>query len=143
MTAQKDRITRQLTGLGAAWAITSDKFISPDDEFGAMPTYHIHPDASYPHINSIERFDTLREIEEWIKDTRQAQQEHAEQLARECENHMLRSLTELATLTSIERGTLDAAVRAGRLDATRSGNTWLATLVNVKAYKARYTPRPR
>lgn len=143
MTAQKDRISRQLTALGAAWAVTKDKCVLPDDGFGAMPSYHIHPDQSHSHQNDIVRFYYLADLEQWIRETRQAQQEHAERLARECENYMLRSLTELSVLTGVNRETLYKAAQSGRLDAEQSGTIWLATLADVKMFKARYIPRPR
>jgi len=66
MTAQKDRITHLLSEIGAAWAVREDKCILPDDGFDAKPTYHVHPDASEPHVNYIQRFTSLKELEAWI-----------------------------------------------------------------------------
>ena len=70
MSAQKARITKQLEKRGMAWAVRADKFCDPNDPLencaAGKRTYHIHPDASYPHWNSVERFNSLREIEEWL-----------------------------------------------------------------------------
>jgi len=66
MSKQHDRITKKLQEQGRAWAVRTDKFIDPNDDFGAKPTYHVHPNASYPHQTDICRFDSLNEIEEWL-----------------------------------------------------------------------------
>ena len=68
---QHTRITRKLKKKGMAWAVRSDKYICTNHNCcnvleGDKPAYHIHPDASYPHQNSIERFASLREIEETL-----------------------------------------------------------------------------
>jgi len=68
MSKQHDRITKELQEQGRAWAVRSDKHISPDDEWDAKPTYHVHPNASYPHQSDICRFDSLNEIEEWLNE---------------------------------------------------------------------------
>lgn len=67
MSARKERITNDLLELGACYAVSSEKTILPNDGYGARPSYHVHPDASYPHQNSIERFDTLADLEEYIE----------------------------------------------------------------------------
>ena len=76
VTAQKDRITRALAEIGAAWAATMDKCILTDDpledQIAGRATYHIHPDATHPHVNSIQRFDSLVELEDWIRERRPA-----------------------------------------------------------------------
>lgn len=70
---QKDRITKKLLERGASWAIRSDKFCDPNDSLEAQAagkkTYHIHPDASYPHWDSVQRFDSLAAIEDWLDET--------------------------------------------------------------------------
>lgn len=63
----KDTITKGLQGIGACWAVTSSKTILPDDGFEAKPSYHVHPDCSYPHQNHIKRFYSLEEIADYIK----------------------------------------------------------------------------
>lgn len=63
----KQQITQKLQSVGAAWAVRSDKWISPNDGFGAKATYHVHPDASYPHQSHIKRFDNLEEVAGYAK----------------------------------------------------------------------------
>lgn len=71
MSPQHERITRKLTALGAAWAVRSDKYTSPDDSLddraSGRKTWHVHPDASEPDQRSIRQFDTLAELEAWIQ----------------------------------------------------------------------------
>ncbi len=70
MSKQKTKITARLQNIGAAWAIRTDKFCDANDPLencaAGRKTYHIHPDQSYPHWNSVQRFDTLAEIEDWL-----------------------------------------------------------------------------
>lgn len=63
----KQKITRILSAEGMAWAVSANKVILPEDGFDARPTYHIHPDASYPHQNEMMRFASLREIADWLE----------------------------------------------------------------------------
>jgi len=67
----KRQITEKLIEKGMAWAVRSDKYTDPndplEDQVNRRKTWHIHPNASYPHQNDIVRFDTLAEIEEWIE----------------------------------------------------------------------------
>jgi len=63
-------ISKCLKARGAAWAVQAAKYCSPDDplenQIKGRRTWHIHPDANYPHQNSIKRFDTLDQIEQWL-----------------------------------------------------------------------------
>ena len=72
MSKQHDRITEKFSKFGIAWAVRSDKFCSPDDPLEAQAngtkTYHVHPDASHPHVNDILRFSSLVAIEEWLNE---------------------------------------------------------------------------
>lgn len=70
----KQQITQKLSELGAAWAVTSAKTVLPNDGFDAKPTYHVHPDASYPHQNSIKRFDNLNEVAGYVDARERANQ---------------------------------------------------------------------
>jgi len=76
MTKQKDRITSLLEQIGACWAVTMDKCVLSDDsiedQMNNRTTYHIHPDQSHPHVNSIQRFTSLKKLEAWIKEQRPA-----------------------------------------------------------------------
>ena len=60
----KQQITKKFAALGMAWAVRSDKFQDVNDD---KAYYHVHPDASYPHQNSIKRFDNLDEVAEYVK----------------------------------------------------------------------------
>lgn len=63
MSKQKQQISQKLVEAGACWAVTDRKCILPGDGYGATPSYHIHPDASYPHENQIRRFSDLETLE--------------------------------------------------------------------------------
>jgi hypothetical protein len=71
MSKKKDRITKGLKEIGAAWAVRNDRYCSPndplEDQVARKRTYHVHPDASYPHQNHIIRFRNLDEIAAYIK----------------------------------------------------------------------------
>lgn len=60
------QITAAMQQLGMAWAVRSDKYVDPNDPFGSKPTYHVHPDHSYPHQNSIKRFDNLAQVSDYV-----------------------------------------------------------------------------
>lgn len=68
---RKERISRQLREIGAAWAVTDAKTVFPGDGFDAKPTYHVHPDADNPHEGRIRRFETLDQLEGWLRLVRQ------------------------------------------------------------------------
>ena len=74
----KKQITQKLAAVGAAWAVRSDKHVSPNDGFGAKATYHVHPDVSYPHQNHIKRFDNLDEVAGYAKAREAAQNASSE-----------------------------------------------------------------
>jgi len=70
--ASKKKVTIGLGEIGASWATRSDKFVSPDDGFGAKPTYHVHPDVSRPEQSAVLNFRTLKEIEGYIEARKKA-----------------------------------------------------------------------
>lgn len=74
MKMSKRQITEKLSELGAAWAVTDAKTVLPNDGFGAKPTYHVHPDASYPHQDSIKRFGNLDELAGYVDARERANQ---------------------------------------------------------------------
>lgn len=74
--ATRKQIEQGLEDIGACWAVRSDKYISPDDDYDARPMYHVHPDASYPHVRSIKRFESLNELWSWIKACKQSAELH-------------------------------------------------------------------
>ena len=65
MTTRK-QVEQGLEDIGACWAVRSDKYVGADDGYDARPTYHVHPDAGYPHVNAIKRFESLDELANWI-----------------------------------------------------------------------------
>ena len=87
MTKQHEMVTKGLTEIGAAWAVRSDRYICTNRQCcdylaGDRRAYHVHPDASYPHQNSIKRFSNLDEVAGYIracKKARRAAQEYADQ----------------------------------------------------------------
>lgn len=61
-----EQVSTALKSVGACFATSTAKFVSPDDGFGAKPTYHIHPDCSYPHGRDILRFSSIKEIQQYV-----------------------------------------------------------------------------
>ena len=76
----KKQITEKLAAVGSAWAMRSDKFVDTNDGYDARPTYHIHPDASYPHQAQIKRFNNLAQVKGYAK-AREAAQNAADDSA--------------------------------------------------------------
>lgn len=72
MTKQ-EKVSQGLEEIGACYAVRSDKYVAPNEGFGAKPTYHIHPDGTYPHQNNIERFGSIDELLAWIEAMKQAE----------------------------------------------------------------------
>ncbi len=64
--ATRTQVEQGLEAIGACWAVRSDKYVSADDDYDAKPAYHVHPDATYPHVNAIKRFESLNELASWI-----------------------------------------------------------------------------
>ena len=75
--ATKQQIEQGLKDIGACWAIRSDKFIDPSDGYDAAPTYHVHPNAAYPHQDNIRAFKSLRELWSYIQACKQSDALHA------------------------------------------------------------------
>ena len=72
--ATKEQITRALQEIGACWAVRTDKFCSKDDphedQVAGRKTYHVHPDANWPHQDHILRFASLRAIMAWVSEVK-------------------------------------------------------------------------
>jgi hypothetical protein len=70
MSKQRDRISKRLRKAGMAWATSATKHVHPDDpledQSAGRKTWHVHPDASYPHTRNVHRFDTLDALEAWL-----------------------------------------------------------------------------
>ena len=67
---QVQKISQKLHDIGACWAVTSEKYLSPNDPewLGErrQKTWHVHPVANYPHQKNVMRFETLKELEQWV-----------------------------------------------------------------------------
>lgn len=75
---KKERISQGLREIGAAWAVSADRYICTNHQCcnaldGDIRAYHIHPDASYPHQDNIKRFSNLDEIAGYIKASKAVQ----------------------------------------------------------------------
>ena len=73
----KKQITKKLEEIGACWAVKAEKYTAVDDYTMAVswfvkPTWHIHPDCTYPHTDNIKRFKTLQELSDWIDERKQS-----------------------------------------------------------------------
>lgn len=67
-----DQMVAALQSVGACFAVTTAKTILPNDPFGSRPSYHIHPDASYPHEKHIERVYSQAQFKDWVRTTKAA-----------------------------------------------------------------------
>lgn len=70
--ASRKQVEQGLEDIGACWAVRSDKYVSPNDDFDSKPAYHVHPDASEPRQNSIKRFESLDALHSWIQACKQS-----------------------------------------------------------------------
>lgn len=70
---KKERVTKRMRAVGAAWATSADRYVSPDDPPGSGRMYHIHPNAEEPSQGWIMRFRNLDQIIGWIQ-MREAQE---------------------------------------------------------------------
>ena len=73
-------IQKGLGEIGACFAIRSDKFFCANHNCcqpldGDKPAYHIHPNSSEPRQDDIKRFESLAELESWIKMCKASQAE--------------------------------------------------------------------
>lgn len=84
--ATKQQAQAAMERIGACWAVTARKCILPGDGYDATPSYHVHPDASYPHEGAIRRFSSYAEIVEWAQEAEAAsEREAAHEAAHEAE----------------------------------------------------------
>ena len=60
-------MAKALEDVGACFAVTTAKTILPNDGFDAKPSYHIHPDCSYPHEKDIERIYSQAQFQDWVR----------------------------------------------------------------------------
>ena len=66
------QMVQALKDVGAIFAVSTAKYVGANDGYGAKPSYHIHPDASYPHEKDIERIYSQAQFQDWIKTTKAA-----------------------------------------------------------------------
>ena len=86
--ANMNSIKNGLDNIGACFAIKTDKFICANHNCckpldGDKPAYHIHPNSNSPRQDDIKRFESLAELESWIKMCKSAQAEPDETKAHE------------------------------------------------------------
>jgi len=67
-----DQMAKALTDVGACFAVTTAKTILPSDPSGSRPSYHIHPDASNPRQDDIERVYSQEQFRDWINTAKAA-----------------------------------------------------------------------
>ncbi len=67
-----NQMSSALKSVGACFAVSSAKTILPNDPFESKPSYHIHPDSSYPHQDSIERVFSQTQFRDWVKTAKAA-----------------------------------------------------------------------
>lgn len=65
MTEQQ--MVAALKSVGACFATSTAKFISPNDPYGSKPAYHIHPNSEYPHEKNIVRVYSQKQLQDWVR----------------------------------------------------------------------------
>ncbi len=73
------QMVQSLKSVGAIFAVSTAKFVSPNDPHGSKPAYHIHPDASYPHEKDIIRVYSQKQLQDWVRTARAASRTTNEQ----------------------------------------------------------------
>ena len=68
-----DQMSAALKSVGACFAVTTAKTVLPNDPFGSKPSYHIHPDASNPRQEDIERVCSQTQFKDWIRTMKAAE----------------------------------------------------------------------
>lgn len=76
-----DQMYKALTEIGACFAVSTAKYVSPNDPFGSKPSYHIHPDYTYPHEKDIERVYSQTQFKDWIRTVKAAKRATSEKEA--------------------------------------------------------------
>ena len=62
-----DQMSSALKSVGACFAVTTAKIVLPNDPFESKPSYHIHPDSTYPHEKHIERVYSQAQFRDWVQ----------------------------------------------------------------------------
>jgi hypothetical protein len=74
-----DQMTQALESVGACFAVSSAKFVSPNDPHGSKPAYHIHPDVSCPHEKNIVRVYSQKQLQDWVRTAKAVERADDEQ----------------------------------------------------------------
>ena len=67
-----DQMYQALKSVGACFAVSTAKTILPNDPHGVKPSYHIHPDASNPRQEDIERAYSQNQLMDWVRTAKAA-----------------------------------------------------------------------
>lgn len=62
-----DQMSAALKSVGACFAVTTAKTVLTNDPFESKPSYHIHPNAEYPHEKHIERVYSQAQFKDWVR----------------------------------------------------------------------------
>lgn len=68
-----NQMSSALKSVGACFAVTTAKTVLANDPYMAKPSYHVHPDASYPHQNDIVRLYSQAQFKDWIRTSKAVQ----------------------------------------------------------------------
>lgn len=68
-----EQMVKALTDVGAIFAVSTAKYVGANDPFGSKPSYHIHPNADYPHEKNIERVYSQKQFLDWVRTMKAAQ----------------------------------------------------------------------
>ncbi|SRR5260221_6334129 len=62
-----EQMVQALKDVGAIFAVSTAKYVGANDPMGSKPSYHIHPNADYPHEKHIERVWSQAQFQDWIR----------------------------------------------------------------------------
>lgn len=68
-----EQMSQALKSVGACFAVSSAKTLLPNDSYGSKASYHIHPNAGYPHEKDIERVYSQEQLKDWVRTMKAAQ----------------------------------------------------------------------
>jgi hypothetical protein len=68
----ENQMVQALASVGACFATSTAKFIAVNDPQGSKPSYHIHPDANYPHEKQIVRVYSQKQLQDWVRTAKAA-----------------------------------------------------------------------
>jgi len=68
-----EQMVKALTDVGAIFAVSTAKYVGANDPMGSKPSYHIHPNAEYPHEKHIVRVWSQAQFLDWVRTMKAAQ----------------------------------------------------------------------